>query len=313
MEKMQSLDAMTVLLKAMAETSRLRMLALLCHEDLTVSDFTFILVQSQPRVSRNLRLLDKAQLIECYQKGERDYFKLCHGCLVQKNIVMAALSALPEHDLILVHDLARLVDVQKQRRKEGKKYFLRNVVQWDALRLSYIANHVVESALRKIVGDKPFETMLDISTGKGFVLKLFAGLYTHAVEVTLDSDILHLSVGNITFDFVVLHWVLRFLDNPQRAFNEVARVLRPNGRLLIVDLVHHKVVSSHSYHAHMPLGFLDSQIEKWLKNAGLVLEQMMCLPPLQNENNEEIIVKLWLARDPRLLVDDIKDKKIEFA
>ncbi|WP_317993495.1 ArsR/SmtB family transcription factor [Bartonella gliris] len=313
MKKIESLDAIIVLLKAMAEANRLRVLRLLYHEDLTVSDFIFILGQSQLRISRHLRLLYEAQLVESYQKGGAIYFKLCDGCLVKKNIVIAALSSLPERNLMLMHDLARLMDVKKQRRKRGKKYFLQNIAQRDALRLSYIADHLVESALREMVGDKPFDTMLDIGTGAGSVSKLLSDLYTHAIEVKLDSDILHLSVGNTTFDLVVLHWVLHFFDSPEIAFNEVAGVLRPHGRLLIVDFVHHKVVSSHSSHAHMPLDFSDSQIAQWLKNAGLILEKMISLPPLQDENNEGFIVKLWLARDPRLLVDDIKDKKIEFA
>ncbi|WP_345115279.1 ArsR/SmtB family transcription factor [Bartonella jaculi] len=313
MEKINSLDAMIVLLKTMAEASRLRILALLYHEDLTVSDFTFILGQSQQRVSRNLRLLYEAQLIERYQKGGRVYFKLCRGCLSKKDIVMAALSALPEHDLMLVHDLTCLVDIKKQRLNKRKKDFLQNATQRDVLRLSYVAESAVESALHEIIGDKPFETMLDIGMGTGSVSKLFSGLYTHAVEVTLDSDILHLSVGNITFDLVVLHWVLHCLNGPHIAFKEIARVLRPNGRLLIVDFVHHKVASSHSSHVHMSLEFSDSQIEQWLKNAGLVLEQTVCLAPVQNESHERLMVKLWLARDPRLLVDDIKDKNIEFA
>ncbi|WP_409360787.1 ArsR/SmtB family transcription factor [Bartonella heixiaziensis] len=314
MEKIESLDVMIVLLKAMAETSRLRILALLYHEDLTVADFVFILGQLQSRVSRNLRLLCEAQLIERYQKGGRVYFKLYHSCLAKKDVVMAALSALPEHDLMLVHDLVRLVDVKKQRQNKRKKDFLQNAARWDALRLSYVADHVVESALLEIVGGKQFDTMLDIGRATGSVSKLFSGLYTHAVEVTLDSDILHLSVGNITFDLAVFYWVLHLLDNPQIAFNEVARVLRPNGRLLIVDFVHHKGASSYSSHSHMLLKFSDSQIEQWFQNAGLVLEQTVCLTSVQNESHEEgLMVKLWLARDPRLLVDDIKDKKIDFA
>ncbi|WP_455480382.1 ArsR/SmtB family transcription factor [Bartonella sp. B12(2025)] len=312
MKKIASLDAMIILLKTVAEVSRLRVLALLCHEDLTISDFIFILGQSQSRVSRHLRLLYETQLIECYQKGEWTYFKLCHSGL-GKDIVMAVISALPKHDVMLAYDLARLLDVKKQHRKMRREYFLRNVAQWDAVRLSYIADHAVESALLEIVGDKLFETMLDIGIDTSSVLKLFSGLYTSAVEVALDSDVLHLSLGDRTFDFIILHWALHFLENPEMALNEVARVLRPNGRLLIVDFVCREIESSHSYHADMHLGFSDSQIKQWIEKAGLILEQTVSLSPMQNENNERLMVTLWLARDPRLLVDDIKDKKVQFA
>ncbi|WP_208434108.1 ArsR family transcriptional regulator [Bartonella taylorii] len=312
MKKIVSLDAMIMLLKTMAETSRLRVLVLLCHENLTISDFTFILGQSQSRVLWHLRLLYEARLIECYQMGDRIYFKLCHDCW-GKNIVMAALSALSKHDVKLVHDLARLVEVKKQRRKKGKKYFLKNKAQWDEFRFSHIADHVVESALLEIVGDKPFDTMLGIGIDPDPILKLFSSLYTRAFEVLLDSDVLHLSIRDTTFDLVILHGALHFLENPEMALNEVARVLRPHGRLLIVDFVRYAPESSYSYHADLHLGFSDSQIEQWLKDVGLILEQTVCLAPMQNENNERLMVTLWLARDSRLLVDDIKDKELEFA
>ncbi|EJF81062.1 ArsR/SmtB family transcription factor [Bartonella doshiae] len=312
MEKKASLNAVIVQLKAMAETSCLRILALLYHGDFTVSDFAFILDQSQSCVSRHLHLLCEAQLIERCQEEKQVYFKLSRGHL-DNGIVMAVISALPEHDLVLAHDLERLLEVKKQYRKKEEKYFSKNIAQWDALRLSSIADHIVESALCQIIGDKPFETMLDIGIGTGSSLKLFSDLYRHAVEITLDSNVLHLSVGDTIFDLVIFHWVLNFLENPQKALNDIVAVLRPQGRLLIVDFVCHEIKSSYFHHYHMHFGFSDLQIEQWLTNSGLILEQTVCLFPMQNENNKGLKVKIWLARDPRLLVDDIKNKVVEFV
>ncbi|WP_273717853.1 MULTISPECIES: ArsR family transcriptional regulator [Bartonella] len=312
MKKSTSLDAMTVLLKAVAEVNHLRVLRLLHHEDLTIADFIFILDQSQVCISRYLCLLYEARLIERYQKGGCLYFKLCHD-FWGKDIVMGIFSAFPKHDVLLAHDLERLKDVKKQRQKTRKKHFLQNMSQWDLLRSSYMVDHSVENALLKIVGDKPFQTMLNIGMGGDFVLKLFSDLYTHAIEIVLDRDVLHLPVGETTFDLVILHWVLHFLENPEMALHKISGVLRPHGRLLIVDFGYHKAESSHSDQAHMGFGFSALQIEQWLKNAGLVLEQTICLTPIQSENSEECVVTLWLARDPRLLVDDIKDKQVNFA
>ncbi|WP_375661446.1 ArsR/SmtB family transcription factor [Bartonella sp. CR127HXZ] len=312
MKKSASLDAMIVLLKAVAEINHLRVLTLLRHEDLTISDFIFILDQSQACISRYLRLLYEARLIERYQKGDSLYFKLCHDFL-GKDIVMGVLSALPKHDMLLAHDLERLKDVKKQRQKTRKKHFLQNTLQWDVLRSSYMADHGVENALLEIIGDKPFQTMLNIGIGGDSVLKLFSNLYTHAVEVVLDSNVFHLSVGDTTFDLVILHWVLHFLENPEMFLHEILSVLRPHGRLLIVDFGYHEIESSYSDQAHIRFGFSALQIEQWLKNTGLVLEQTVCLTPIQNENSEKGMVTLWLARDPRLLVDDIKDKQVDFA
>ncbi|AGF76076.1 ArsR/SmtB family transcription factor [Bartonella vinsonii] len=312
MKKPLSLDALIILLKTIAEISRLRILALLYQDDLTISDFIFILGQSQSHVSRHLRSLYEAGLVSCYQKRERTYFKFCSGYF-GKDIVMAALSALPKHDVMFACDLARLVDVKKQRQTIERQYFLKKIAQWEALRLSYIANPIVENALLEIIGNKPFETMMGIGTDTGSLLKLFSGLYSRAVEVALDGDVLHLSVGDTTFDLVILHWVLYFLENPKMALHEVARILRLQGRLLIVDFVGGEVESSYSYHAHRNLRLSDSHIKQWLENAGLILEQTVSLAPMQHEKKEGLLVELWLARDPRLLVDDLKDKKVQFA
>lgn len=312
MKKTVSLDAIIESLKTMANVNRLRILTLLCHEDLSISDLTFILGQPQSRILRHIHLLYEAWLIRCYQKEGERYFKFCHSCW-EKDVVMAVISALPKHDVMLTHDLARLVDIKKQRQKVKKEHFLRKQAEWEALRLSYIADHVVENALLEIIGDKPFETMLSIGIKADSVLKLFSDLYRHAVKVVLESGVLHLSVGDTTFDLVLFHWALHFLDNPEMVLYEVARVLRPRGRLLIVDFVAQKAASSYVCHAHIHCGFSNAQIEQWIENAGLILEKTVFLAPMQNKNNEGLIGTVWLARDPRLLIDDIKDKKVDFA
>ncbi|WP_019218900.1 ArsR/SmtB family transcription factor [Bartonella florencae] len=312
MKKVENLDAMVRFLKTMTKTNHLRILALLYHEDLTTSDLSFILGQSQSHVLQYLHLLCEACLITSYQKGAENYFKFCHNCW-RKDIMMAVIGALPEHEVILAHDLERLLDVKKQCKRMRREFFLRNAVQWEAFRLSSIADHVVDSALLKIIGDNPFETMLSIGINTASVLELFSGLYRRSIEITLESDVLQLSVGEETFDLILLHWALHFLKNPERVLHEVARVLRPQGRLLIVDFIAHDVDSLHVCYADMQRGFLGLQMELWLKNAGLVLEQKRCFTSMQNENNEGFMVAVWLARDPRVLVDDIKDKKVDFA
>ncbi|WP_035451482.1 ArsR/SmtB family transcription factor [Bartonella birtlesii] len=312
MKKIENLDAMIGLLKTMAKASCLRILALLCHEDLTISNLSFILCQSQSYVWRHLHSLCEAGLITCYQKGKKNYFKFCHSCW-SKDIVMTVLAALQKHEVILAHDLERLLDVKKIVQKNEKEDFLRNAAQWENFRLSYSADHVVESVLLKIIGDKPFETMLSVGINASSVLKWFSGLYRRSVEITLESDVFQLSVGEETFDLVFLNWALHFLKSPEMFLHEAARVLRPQGRLLIVDFVAHEVDFLYSDYAHMQRGFLGLQVEQWLKNAGLVLEQKLCLTSMQNKNNEGHMVAVWLARDPRMLIDDIKDKKVDFA
>ncbi|GAA5097309.1 hypothetical protein GCM10023260_06940 [Bartonella acomydis] len=97
------------------------------------------------------------------------------------------------------------------------------------------------------------------------------------------------------------------------ALHEVVRVLRPQGRLLIVDFVTPDVDTARVCHTYVHFGFLGSQMEKWIKNVGLILEQKLYLTPIKNENNERQMVAVWLARDPRILIDDINDKEVDFA
>ncbi|MET3590254.1 ArsR family transcriptional regulator [Bartonella silvatica] len=312
MKKILSLNAMIELLKTIAEKKHLRILVLLYHEDLTISDLSFILGQTQSCVSRCLCLLHEAQLVTCYQKVNRTYFKFYYNYFGE-NFILAVISALSKHDGVLACDFARLMDVKNQRRKTRKEEFLQNVRQWDTLRLSYISDNIIENALLEIVGDQPFETILSIRIKTEPVLELLSGLYSHAVEVVLDSNVLSLSVGDTVFDLVIFHWALHFLENPENALQEVARVLRPHGRLLIVDFIDHEVEPSHSCSAPIKPRLSKLQITQWIKNAGIILEQTVNLASMQKKNNGKRIPTLWLARDPRLLIDDIKDKKIDFA
>jgi len=134
------------------------------------------------------------------------------------------------------------------------------------------------------VGELPFQAMLDIGTGTESLLRLFAPLYIRGVgidikhdmlavsRVNLDKagithalvrqwDILTLPVERESFDLVIIHQVLHFLDEPQAAIREAARVLRSAGRLVIVDFAIHNLEFLHNKHAHHRLGSSDVQIK----------------------------------------------------
>ncbi|ATU91009.1 ArsR/SmtB family transcription factor [Phyllobacterium zundukense] len=318
-----NLDLMVDTLKAAAEPSRLRILALLSRGDLTVSDLTSILGQSQPRVSRHLKLLFEASLINRYQEGSWAYFRLADSLIVG-DIARSLLDRLDCSDPLLERDLERLSSVKLQRRERAAAYFSANATSWDVIRSLHVPDGAVEDALLKIVGRKPFQAMLDVGTGTGRLLELFSPLYVRGVGIDINRDMLTIARSNLdkdgitnaqvrhgdvyslpvdreSFDLVTIHQVLHFLDNPAEAIREAARALRAGGRMLIVDFAPHELEFLRDSHAHVRLGFSDTHMRDWLTEAGLMLEESLELEP---KDKDKLTVKLWLARDPRLLIAD---------
>ncbi|MBB2971147.1 metalloregulator ArsR/SmtB family transcription factor [Mesorhizobium sp. RMAD-H1] len=318
------LDPMVDTLKAAAESSRLRILALLSHGDLTVSDLTSILGQSQPRVSRHLKLLYEAGLINRYQEGSWAYFRLSDDGS-SGEIARALIARLDNADPLLERDLERLAAVKSQRQEKATAYFSANARSWDRIRLLHVSESAVEAALKRIVGRKPFQSMLDVGTGTGRLLELFSPLYVRGIGIDINRDMLTVARANLdragvtnaqvrqgdvyalpvereSFDLVTIHQVLHFLEDPQAAIREAARALRPGGRLLIVDFAPHTLEFLREEHAHLRLGFGDEQMRAWLTEAGLAVEEIQ---ELESKGGDAgLTVKLWLACDPRLIIAD---------
>ncbi|PWL17267.1 ArsR family transcriptional regulator [Falsochrobactrum shanghaiense] len=320
------LDRMVDVLKAVAEPSRLRILALLSRGDLTVSDLTTILGQSQPRVSRHLKLLGEADLIDRYQEGAWAFFRLSDNALCGE-VARDLLARLNVNDPLIERDMERLSQVKASRQEKAAAYFSANAGSWDEIRKLHVSESAVEAALRKIVGERPFQAMLDVGTGTGRLLELFSPLYNRGLGIDINRDMLAVaranldlaSVGNAqvrqgdvyalpvereNFDLVTIHQVLHFLDDPQAAIREATRALRPDGRLLIVDFAPHRLEFLREEHAHLRLGFSDEQMLGWMRDAGLEPEKTTELSPRTANGDEGLTVKLWLARDPRLLIAD---------
>lgn len=316
------LHAMVEMLKAASQATRLRILAALSHGDLTVSDLTRILGQSQPRVSRHLKLLQEAGFIIRYQEGAWAYFRLTDD-KIHMTIIHSILNHLNHSDHMLENDQHRLVQVKQERNAHAASYFSMNAAQWDKLRLLHVSDQAVEAAMKSIVGKQRFQAMLDIGTGTASMLKLFADMYVRGIGVDNNRDMLSVARSNLdqagithaqvrqgditalpvdreSFDLVTIHQVLHFLNDPQAAIEQVARVMRPNGTLIIVDFASHDLEFLRSNHAHLRLGFSDQQIQNWIKKAGLEFIKSLEFKP--NDQQNGLTVKLWLAKDPRLLI-----------
>lgn len=317
------LDDFVDILKAAAEPTRLRLLLLLAAGDLTVTDLTEILGQSQPRISRHLKLLGEAALIDRYQEGAWAYFRLRQegdAALFVRSLLQSALMS----DPVLKRDGDRLVQVKRIRAEKAQAYFSRNAAEWDEIRTLHISEDEVERVLTEIIGDNPVDAFLDLGTGTGRLLQLFHGRYRRAIGVDASRDMLAVARANIEkaglenatirhgdifnlpfesgqFDLVTIHQVLHFLDNPDAAIAEAARMLRPGGRLVIVDFAPHDLEYLREEHQHMRLGFSHATMDDWLRKAGLDVVRTIDLESAK-ASDAALTVTIWLARDRRIEV-----------
>lgn len=307
-------------MRAIAETTRLRLLFVLSHGEFNVSELTQILGQSQPRVSRHLKLMAEAGLLSRYKEGSWVLFRLSEqtrGAALARAVV----DLLPGSDPVLVSDIARMEEIRRQRAENAAAYFRVNAANWEKLRSLYISEADVEAAMIDMAGEGRFESFLDLGTGTGRILTLFA---RHAGQATgvdqsremlviaranleaaglrraqvRQGDIYALPFANSTADFVTIHQVLHYLDDPARALTEAARVLKPGGRLLIVDFAPHELEHLREQHAHRRLGIASDLMDSWLGRADLSLVQKRILPPPRSTRSAGLTVSLWLVKRP---------------
>src|SRR5438105_2428075 len=294
-------DVLNAALKAAGEGTRLRVLALLAEAELTVSDLTEILRQSQPRISRHLRLLTEAGLIERFREGSWAFFRLAdHGA--SADLSRALIGRLDPADPGLARDRERLAAVRLARAAAAQEYFRAHAGEWDRIRRLHAADDAVEAAVHAALLDGPIRSLLDLGTGTGRMLELFgphierglgfdlsvdmlafararldrAGLRNCSVR---QGDIYDLALPNDAYDAVVIHQVLHFLDDGARAILEAARVLRPGGRLLVVDFAPHDLEFLRDEHAHRRLGFAPETVTEWMKSAGLTVSLHRTVAP----------------------------------
>ena len=321
-------DELSTMLKAAGEETRLRLLALLAEAELTVTELTEILRQSQPRISRHLRLLAESGLVVRFREGSWAFFRLPeHGDKAELARTLAAL--LDPDDRVMARDRERLAAVRAARATAAQAYFREHAAEWDRIRRLHAADAAVEAEIQQALADRPFRSLLDLGTGTGRMLELLGPGLERGLGIDLSLDMLalararldraglrHCSVrhGDIydlalprdSFDVVIVHQVLHYLDDGARALREAARVLRPQGRLLVIDFAPHELEFLRDEHAHRRLGFAEETVSQWLEQAGLDVISHRSVPP-EAGSDGEIAVSLWLARDPRLAIAGARD------
>lgn len=311
-------------LDAAGEITRLRLLCLLAEGELTVSELVAILGQSQPRVSRHLKLLTEAGLAERRREGAWAFFRLGEAgasVALARDIV----ARIDPADPLIAADRARLDMTREARRRQAAAYFAQMAEDWDRIRALHAPEERVEAALAGMVGERPIRALLDLGTGTGRMLELFAPLAQRAIGIDQSPAMLALARSRLdqtglrnvqlrqgdlyappvernAFDLAIIHQVLHFLDDPARALIEAARSLRPGGRLVVVDFAAHEEEYLRETFAHRRLGFSADEIEAFLTEAGLDITETRAIPPAAGEAGK-LTVAIWLAKDPRVLAD----------
>jgi len=300
------------ILRAAGEPTRLRILALLAAEELSVLELCRILDQSQPRVSRHLKLLAEAGLVERFPDGAWVFYRLAADG-AGRALIEQALDLVDDADPISRRDAERLTAIHAERSNEAAGYFARNAARWDEIRSLHVAEDQVEAAIVAAAGARPISRLVDLGAGTGRMLTLLGARAQSCLGLDLSQQMLNIArahtqeAGLATCelrhgdifatrlpggcaDLVTVHQVLHYLSDPAAAVAEAARLVAPGGKLLIVDFAPHGLEVLREHHQHRRLGFSDEEMVRWLSAAGLKAQVRDALPPVGGEG---LTVKIW--------------------
>ena len=314
-------EALLDALRAAGEPTRLRILALLADATLTVSDLTEILRQAQPRVSRHLKLLTDAGLIERTAEGAWAYFHLASSD-PRVQVARGALRSLAGADPTLASDRERLATVRTERAREAQQFFDQSAPEWDAIRQLHVGDERVEMALLDALASQPYRSVLDVGTGTGRILELLGPNIERGLGCDISprmlsiarnkldqvglrhcrvrqADLYALGIPANSFDVAVIHQVLHLLDDPAVAIREAAGTLTTGGRLLVVDFAPHTQERLRHQFAHRRLGFPAETIDEWIITAGLDPVGFETLLPEPTAPGR-VAISIWVARDRRV-------------
>ncbi|MGH1491205.1 MAG: ArsR/SmtB family transcription factor [Acidimicrobiales bacterium] len=323
-----TIEVMLEQLKAVAEPTRLRILAALESCELTVTEICDVLGQTQPRVSRHLRLLTDAGLLKRHAEGTSAYYGL-----ERSSSLLSALAPLVDRTSpVLQRDQNRLDAVRTRRADRAAEYFAQVAAEWDQLREVDAPTSEVEAAMLAAVAAPYVDSVLDIGTGTGRILEVFANRTVRGLGVDLSrqmlnvararlddarlshcsvrqSDIYDLDVPDESQDVVILHHVLHFLADPASALEVACQRLRPGGTLLVVDFAAHELERLRTDHAHSHLGFSDDEVAQWCGDLGLGPVTVQQFPPPPDAGDNALTVTLWTTTKP--VKSDMPSKELE--
>jgi ubiquinone/menaquinone biosynthesis C-methylase UbiE/DNA-binding transcriptional ArsR family regulator len=323
-----SLAQLVIQLRAAGETTRARILALLAHGELSVGELAQVLNQSQPRLSRHLKFLTGAGLVERLPEGAWVFYRLpAEG--QARGLVDSLIATVDPADAEVRRDVERLKEVKAERADAAASYFSRVAADWDSLRALHYAEDKIEKAVLDAAGPGPFDLVVDFGTGTGRMLALFADKAKRVEGIDLSHQMLTVARTKLqeagaanasvrhgdataspyaesSASLVIIHQVLHFLDDPARALNEAARVLKPGGRLVVVEFAPHTLEHLRAEHAHRHLGVSEQDLARWAEKAGLAVRSCKTFGAPAGEKG--ISVTVWSA-DSQKAARETTDKR----
>ncbi len=297
------------LLQALADPTRLRILALLRRMELSVGELAQLLNQSQPRVSRHVRILADAGAVERRKEGSWVFLTISDP--ERTSPMFALLDAWSDErsETLFETDATKLDRIRTERAEAASRYFTSHASVWDQIRSLHVAESEVEQAIARSLAEQPLGRLVDIGTGTGRMIELFGREASQAVGIDRSSEMLRLArvkleaagipsslrqgdmnalpLDDGTADTVIIHQVLHYAHSPAVAIAEAGRVLSNGGRLLVVDFAAHEREELRSTDAHIRLGFDDETMGAWFKAAGLSIDQV------EHLEGGELTVTLW--------------------
>lgn len=309
-------------LRALADPTRLRIMRLLAAMELAVGELALVLGQSQPRVSRHVRILCDAALAERRKEGSWVFLRSAIGAQHAPPLAAAAarlLDVAEQGDAAFAarcdEDRRHLAAIRAARQTSAEAYFARHAAEWDVLRGLHSPDGPVEAALIAALGKGSLGALLDVGTGTGRMAELFAAQASRVTAFDKSPEMLriararlqHLPAESVdlvqgdfaalpfaadSFDTVLFHQVLHYAQEPETVLAEAARVTRPGGIVAVVDFAAHDREDLRSQHAHARLGFSDEQMLALLSQAGFAPTAPVALP------GKPLTVKIWTARRP---------------
>lgn len=282
------METIARILKLLGHPDRLRILALLQREELTVSELVTVLELSQPRVTQYIKSLEDAGVVDRLREGSWVFSRLCPNIGIEMSIVTSVLEKLPTDDQALAADLERLAQVRAVRADQANQFFTDVANNRGRLSHEFLPQTQVEAAILAQLDQRKYERMVDLGTGSGRMLALLSDWVTSGIGIDLSPDMLrvarytlsdesfaHLSVqqsdlantplGDGVADLVTLHQVLHHLDRPSDALSEASRLLKPGGTLLVVDFAEHEREDFRDQFAHRRLGFSPEEMSDLLR------------------------------------------------
>ncbi len=311
-----SLDGFVGTLRAVAEPTRLRLAILLSRAELTVTEISQVVGQSQPRTSRHLRLLLDADILERSPEGANVFYRV-RDSGVGAELVRELAERAPAEDPVVAADAAALERVRQSRVAAAERCLRSHDDEVATLRSLQVAEADVERAMLELIGgSEPIERLLDIGTGTGRMLELLAPVSERSVGLDVSRDMVAAARAKLgqarlsracvrqgdlhrpplaaaSFDVAVMHHVLHLLDDPGEALVDAARLLRAGGRLLVADYAPHTFEFLREQHGHRRLGIDEREMRAWAAQAGLEIESEQTL---EGPGGERLTVRLWLLR-----------------